>query len=233
MFSEIYKTAGDSPVFNIAAKEYTEEEYLSLSGIQHFEFCRRQWAENLRTVEGNIFHKRAHDGKLSEKRKDIITARGMRIFSKSLGISGVCDIVEFQRDDDNGVPIFGRDGRYAVYPVEYKKGETKVEDMDVLQLAAQAMCLEEMLCCEIKHGFIYYGKTRHRIEVKIKPDIRSRVIASFEEMHQYFSRRYTPKVKRTKSCNACSLKDICLPVLCKNTSVKKYITGKIKEDEWV
>ena len=61
--------------------EYREEEYLMLSGIQHFSFCRRQWAlihleqqwdENLRTVEGNLFHKKAHDGYSSEKRGDCL-----------------------------------------------------------------------------------------------------------------------------------------------------------------
>ena len=65
--------------------EYREEDYLMLSGIQHFSFCRRQWAlihieqqwdENLRTVEGNLFHQKAHDGYSSEKRKDVIISRG-------------------------------------------------------------------------------------------------------------------------------------------------------------
>lgn len=217
---------------------YHEEEYLALSGIQHFEFCRRQWAlihieqqweENLRTVEGNIFHQKAHDGSFTEKRKDIITTRGMRVFSSALGISGVCDIVEFHQDDKAGVPIFGRQGKYCVYPVEYKRGEPKTEDMDVLQIAAQAMCLEEMLCCEIKQGFLYYGKTRHRISVDITDDIREKVKLAFEEMHKYYNRRYTPKVKRSKRCNACSLKDVCLPVLCKNISAKKYILDNISE----
>ena len=49
---------------------YPEDDYLMLSGLQHFVFCRRQWAlihienlweENLRTVEGNLMHKKAHD----------------------------------------------------------------------------------------------------------------------------------------------------------------------------
>lgn len=218
--------------------EYQEDDYLSLSGIQHFEFCKRQWAlihieqqweENLRTVEGNIFHKKAHDGTFTEKRKDIIITRGMRIFSRTMGITGVCDIVEFHLDD-KGVPIFGRDGKYLVYPVEYKNGEPKVNDMDILQLVAQAMCLEEMLCCDITKGYLFYGKIRRRIEIEITDLLRERVKADFLEMHQYYQRKYTPKVKRSKSCNACSLKEICLPVLCKNISVKTYIKQKINEE---
>lgn len=219
---------------------YEEEDFLLLSGIQHFEFCKRQWAlihieqqwdENLRTVEGNLFHKRAHDGELSEKRGDLIVSRGMAVFSNTLGISGVCDIVEFKRDDKEGVSIFGREGKYKVRPVEYKKGEPKENDVDVLQMAAQAMCLEEMLCCEIPVGYLYYGETRRRIEIIVDDALRERVKAVFQEMHQYFERRYTPKVKPNKSCNACSLKNVCMPRICKVKSVESYIAGRIGEEE--
>lgn len=220
-------------------RKYEEEEFLLLSGIQHFEFCRRQWAlihieqqwaENLRTVEGNIFHKTAHDGELSEKRGDLIISRQMAVFSNLLGISGVCDIVEFRMDSKNGIEIYGREGRYRVTPVEYKKGEPKETDVDVLQVAAQAMCLEEMLCCQIPAGYLYYGETRRRIEILVDSLLRDRVKAIVEEMHQYYDRRHTPKVKTSKKCNACSLKNICMPKLCKDKSVKDFIRKKICED---
>lgn len=218
---------------------YKEEDYLMLSGIQHFSFCRRQWAlihieqqwdENLRTVEGAIFHKKAHDGYSAEKRRDVIISRGMQVFSSTLGISGVCDIVEFHRDDKEGVPLYGRDGRYLVYPVEYKKGQPKEDEADILQMVAQAMCLEEMLACEVRKGYLYYGEIRRRIEVELSEEIRQRVRDTFEEMHRYYERRYTPKVKRTKACNACSLKDLCLPKLMKERSVKEYISKRIQEE---
>ena len=56
---------------------YDEDDYLQLSGIQHFAFCRRQGAlayiemqgeENVRTVEGKILHENAHNPGLKEKR---------------------------------------------------------------------------------------------------------------------------------------------------------------------
>ena len=59
--------------------------------------------------------------------------------------------------------------------------------------------------------------------------LREKVKEMFQEMHRYFEQRYTPKVKRTKSCNACSLKDICLPVLNKNKSAAEYINRRIQE----
>jgi len=221
--------------------EYNEEDFLSLSGIQHFGFCRRQWAlihieqqweENLRTVEGEILHKNAHDGYSAEKRGNVIISRGMAIFSRTLGIKGVCDIVEFY-EDDNGVEITGREGKYNVFPVEYKRGEPKENDIDILQVVAQAMCLEEMLCCEINEGSIFYGETRRRIKVLIDSNLRDKVIAIFKEMHEIYDRRYTPKVKPSKSCNACSLKDICLPKLCKNRSAREYIHNNIKESDLI
>lgn len=216
---------------------YKEEDYLQLSGIQHFAFCKRQWAlayielqwaDNLRTVEGEILHKNAHDKFSCEKRGDIILSRGMPIHSSTLGISGECDVVEFRRDE-KGITLFGREGRYSVYPVEYKRGEPKKNDVDILQLTAQAMCLEEMLCCVIQTGYIYYGETRHRHNVEFGVDLRKKVSELFIEMHQMYDRRYTPRVKRTKSCNACSLKNVCLPVLNKNKSAKNYIQQHFME----
>ena len=220
-------------------KEYSEDEYLMLSGIQHYSFCKRQWAlihienqwsENVRTIEGEILHDKAHDNTLTEKRGNVIISRGMPIVSRSLGVSGECDVVEFHKDK-KGVNIIGREGLYKVYPVEYKKGKPKMDDIDIMQLTAQAMCLEEMLCCEIEKGFLYYGETRHRETVLIDSQYRNKVITLFDEMHKLYEKRHTPKVKRTKACNACSLKDICLPVLLKKKSVKEYISQAISEVE--
>jgi len=209
---------------------YSEDEYLLISGIQHFVFCRRQWAlihieqqwsENFRTADGRIMHEKVHDPTFHEKRGELITTRAMEISSARLGISGECDAVEFRRDT-NGVQLFGLDGRYSVTPVEYKRGEPKENDCDILQLAAQAMCLEDMLCCEIPFGFLYYGEIRRRVRVDLDAELRRRTEAVIEEMHQLFSRKYTPKVKRRKACNACSLKDICLPMIC-GKSASEYM----------
>ncbi|HIU26326.1 MAG TPA: CRISPR-associated protein Cas4 [Candidatus Copromorpha excrementigallinarum] len=216
--------------------EYREEDFLQLSGIQHFAFCPRQWAlihieqqwaDNLRTVEGNIIHERAHEGQLREKRGSVIISRGMSVFSRSLGISGICDVVEFHRSPQ-GTELFGEEGKYQVLPVEYKKGVPKEGYEDVLQLAAQAMCLEEMLACRIERGFLYYGETRRRLEVRIDEEIRRRTEECCRQMHRLYERGNTPKVKPSKRCNACSLKDICMPRLSRNKSVVKYIDDMIR-----
>lgn len=219
-------------------REYREEDYLMLSGIQHFTFCRRQWAlihveqqweENFHTVDGRIMHENAHDGFSCEKRKDTIISRGMPIFSRSMGVSGICDVVEFRRSED-GVYIKKFDDTFEVTPVEYKRGKPKEDVSDILQVAAQAMCLEEMLVCTIDRGVLFYGQTRRRMEVPITGELRQQVSDMFEEMHQYYKRGYTPRVKKSKACNACSLKDICLPELERAKSAKSYIAGYLEEE---
>lgn len=217
--------------------EYKEEDYLMLSGIQHFAFCRRQWAlihveqqwqENERTVEGELLHKRAHDSSYPEKRGDMIVSRGLPVHSRIMGVTGICDIVEFHKEED-GICLHGHSGFYRVYPVEYKKGSPKESAIDILQLTAQAMCLEEMFSSVIEEGALYYGEIRRRERILFTQELREQVKDAFKEMHELFDRHYTPKVKWSKSCNACSLKDICLPKLGKAKSVNEYISSVVSE----
>lgn len=115
--------------------EYKEDDYLMLSGIQHFKFCRRQWAlihieqqwaENVHTVIGELMHKKVHDPMSKEKRKDTIIVRALPIASRKMGISGECDVVEFHKCED-GISLFGHRGLYSVFPVEYKKENPKLQ----------------------------------------------------------------------------------------------------------
>ncbi len=209
---------------------YNEDDFLMISGIQHFAFCRRQWAlihlecqwqENLRTVEGEIIHERCHDESFTEKRGDLLISRGMRIFSAEIGAVGQCDVVEFLQSNE-GAHLYGRDGLWQVTPIEYKRGKPKSDDVDVLQLCTQALCLEEMLCCEISKGYLYYDEIHRRDEVIFTEELRGRLQALFKEMHAAFRRGTTPKTKPTKKCQSCSLKDLCLPKLCRNISVVDY-----------
>lgn len=218
--------------------DYDEEDsYLMLSGIQHFQFCKRQWAlihieqqwdENVRTIEGEHLHQKADEPFIREKRGDKLIVRAMPIKSKELKITGICDVVEFIKDA-NGVEIDGTEGKYTAYPIEYKRGKPKMDDSDILQLTAQAMCLEEMLLCEINKGYMFYNETKHRVEVPLSADLKNKVRLIFAEMHDYYNREYTPKVKTGAFCKNCSLQNICLPVLMNKRTVKSYIEGKINE----
>ena len=159
----------------------------------------------------------------------MLITRDMRVFSPTLGVSGDCDVVEFRRSPQ-GVPLHGQDGLYQPYPVEYKHGTPRQDHANELQLCAQAMCLEEMLCCEIPEGALYFGETRHREKVYFTDDLRREVREDLIQMHELYSRQYTPKVKLTKSCNACSLKDLCVPKLMKNKSVGAYLRCHLEEE---
>ncbi|MCB7317459.1 CRISPR-associated protein Cas4 [Lacrimispora sp. 210928-DFI.3.58] len=218
--------------------EYREEEYLMLSGIQHYAFCKRQWAlihleqqwqENVHTVSGELLHRKAHDKFSFEKRNDVLITRGLPVHSRELGISGECDVVEFCCVED-GITIFGHKGNYRPFPIEYKKGKPKTSEIDILQLAAQALCLEEMFSIDVPSGAVYYGEIRKRENIEITAELREQVRKMLTEMHELFQRGYTPRVKWSKACNACSLKDICLPKLGKAGSVSHYIDTHIREE---
>jgi len=217
--------------------EYKEDDYLMLSGIQHFQFCKRQWAlihieqqweENVRTVEGQHLHKKADQPMIKERRKDKLIVRGLPVQSKELGITGVCDVVEFIKDD-NGVPIQGGEGDFLPWPVEYKRGKPKQGNEDILQLTAQAMCLEEMLVCSVDKGYLYYGETKHRISIEITKIEKEKVRNIVKEMHHLYRKRHTPRVKTGSFCNSCSLQHICLPKLMKKESVQAYIERKLSQ----
>ena len=217
---------------------YTPDDCLMISGLQHFRFCRRQWAlihieqqwaENLRTVEGEFLHERAHNEQLRESRGDLWTVRGLRVQSLTMGLSGQCDVVEFRRDEMHGVPLAGKDGLWLPYPIEYKRGSPKQNGCDELQLCAQAMCLEEMLCCEIPSGALFYGEPRRRLHVAFAPDLREEVRTDAAQMHEFYRHGRTPQAKPTKSCGACSLKELCLPRLQKSGPVQAYLRESMEE----
>ena len=108
-------------------------------------------------------HVNAHDQERREKRGDLIITRGMPVYSSTLGVSGQCDVVEFHRNEQ-GISLHGEAGKWSVFPVEYKRGKPKKNECDRMQLAAQAVCLEEMLSCECRKAI--FITERHGI---VKP----------------------------------------------------------------
>jgi len=219
---------------------YKENEMLMLSGIQHFYFCKRQWAlihmeqqwkENIRTVEGKIMHEKADDPFIVETRGDIVIARSVPVSSRKLGLYGIADVVEFIKTEDEGIVLTKKPGLWKLVPVEYKRGEPKNDDRDAVQLCAQAICLEEMLNVEIKKGYLFYNAIKRRIEVNFEDELRNTVKKFAAEMHQVFNDKKTPKCKREKHCRACSMEDICQPKITgKRIKVNDYIKKGLVEE---
>lgn len=220
---------------------YNEDDFLALSGIQHFAYCQRQWAlihiekqwsENLRTVEGKQLHERVDNPDFFEARGGILTARSVPLSSYKLGFYGVADIVEFHTVDKNGVDLKDREGIWQPIPIEYKRGSPKKDIIDEVQLCAQTICLEEMLNVNIGFGYLFYGETRHRTKVLFEDELRNKVIRLSEQMHGIYDQQLTPKaITNDKSCKSCSLVEICIPKLhSKTSSVSNYIKSYIGKE---
>jgi CRISPR-associated exonuclease Cas4 len=186
---------------------FTEDQFLPLSALQHWLFCPRQcglihleqaWAENKFTAEGQVLHRKAHDG-ADETKAGVRITRSLSVCSYELGISGQCDIVEFHTNGE-------------VIPVEYKRGKPKTHRADEVQLCAQAMCLEEMLKLPVSIGFLYYGEKRRRTMVEFDATLRNLVTKNSMALHAMMDSRITPEaVYEARRCDSCSLIDLCQP----------------------
>jgi len=211
--------------------QYSEDDLLQISGLQHIAFCPRQWAlihieqqwqENRYTAEGQILHHRADDSG-HEKRGDTLTVRSLRLQSLRLGLSGIADVVEFHRVSSGGCQLPHHRGFWQPYPVEYKRGRKKSEDWDEVQLCAQALCLEEMLNVTINEGSIYYGQTHRRNKVEITETLRQRVVMLSQQMQKMWQQQLTPAAQPNVKCEHCSLYDCCLPDGISGRSAQHYL----------
>lgn len=213
---------------------YKEDDMLMLSGIQHFRFCSRQWAlihleqqweDNRLTVEGQLLHKHVDDPFYRQKCGEHITLRSVSIASRELGLYGISDAIELLPAD--GVTDTIQHPRYPGHwtplPVEYKHGKPKTNEVDEVQLAAQAMCLEEMYSIHISYGAFFYGEIRHRVGVEITPRLRDIVKECATEMHRIYESRQIPMASGGKHCGRCSLKDICVPRVKGCGNVESYL----------
>lgn len=182
-----------------------------ISALQHYLFCPRQcalihlegqWAENRLTVEGRHIHDRAHDGGI-ERRPGVRIARGLALRSDRLGVRGVADVVEFHQPRGPGPPV--------PFPVEYKRGRPKRHHADRVQLCAQALCLEEMLGVPVPAGALYYHTRRRRDEVGFDETLRTLTKDTARAVTLLLRAGVTPRVRREKKCERCSLLHLCLP----------------------
>jgi CRISPR-associated exonuclease Cas4 len=221
-----------------------EEEYLMLSGIQHFAFCKRQWAlihveqywaENVLTFEGRQLHEKADDPYIGEKRGDRIISRAVPLVSHRLGVYGVADVIEFHRceEGESGVSLPSRKGRWRPYPIEYKRGKPKSDNYDELQVCLQAICLEEMFEVEIPEGALFYGEIERRTRVELTLELRAYVATMLGEMHELLRRGTTPSEPYNARCDRCSLYEGCHPKLRGKRSIgylQRHLQAVLGED---
>ncbi|MBI2918920.1 MAG: CRISPR-associated protein Cas4 [Chloroflexi bacterium] len=202
---------------------FTEDDLLPISALQHLTFCERQWGlihlegawqDNVLTVEGTQLHDRAHDPDTeTEVRGNVRTARGLRLRSLQLGLTGMADVVEFHAASEleAGIQLEGAPGLWQPFIVEYKRGHPKIGREDEVQLCAQALCLEEMLGVSILSSAFFYGEPRRRSDVVLDQGLRQETEALVARLHELTRAGATPPAQYAKKCNSCSLVDLCLP----------------------
>lgn len=208
-------------------KTYNEDELIQLSALQHLVFCERQcalihieevWSENLFTAEGRIMHDKV-DTANRESRGSVRIEYGVPMRSLMLGLIGKADVVEFHRKDD---------GTWIPFPVEYKRGKPKMDDCDKVQLCAQAICLEEMMNVGIPEGALFYGQTRHRLDVKFDSALRKETESAAVRLRELMASGITPKAEYSKKCERCSLVDLCLPKV--SSKAGNYLVKAMEEE---
>lgn len=196
-------------------------DYISVSALQHYAFCPRQfalihieqlWAENRYTAEGNLLHEKVDSG-FAEQRLDKRSERSVLIKSQQYKITGKMDLLEITSTTP---PLY--------FPVEYKRGKPKIQDWDRIQLCAQALCIEEMRDTVVNEGAIWYWEARHREKVKLDAKLRETTVEIIKQAHDLLSAGRTPSpTENKKRCGACSLIDLCEPGAFRSDHSKEHV----------
>jgi CRISPR-associated exonuclease Cas4 len=182
------------------------DDLVPISALQHWSYCARQcalihqeqsFADNVHTARGHAVHVLVDDPGLQRK-VSVRIERAMPIWSERLGLIGKADLVEFSAD---GIP----------YPVEYKHGPRRQRRHDDLQLAAQAICLEEMTGKPVAFGAIFHFSSRRRREVSINTELRLAVEAASQAVRRLLASSELPKPLNDARCRHCSLAEMCQP----------------------
>lgn len=193
---------------NISSPTPNDTEPIPLSALNQWSYCPRrcclihiegEFTDNIHTARGTAEHKRADDFR-QETQIGRRVETALPVWSDRLGLVGKCDVVEFLAD---GTP----------YPVEYKHGARKKWMNDDIQLAAQAMCLEEMTGKPVPFGAIYHASSRRRREVAITAELRQAVETCVAEVRAALRGLTLPPPLNDKRCRECSLAELCQPVL--------------------
>lgn len=184
----------------------SETDPIPLSALQHWIYCSRQcglihleqaFADNIHTARGQAVHHLV-DTPGYEIKAGVRVERALPLWSDRLGLIGKADLVEFH---PNGM----------VFPVEFKHGAKRQKLHDDIQLAAQAMCLEDMLGRPIPKGAIFHATSHRRREVAITPELRQWVIETAEAIRAMLASGTLPPPVNDARCKECSLKEICQP----------------------
>jgi len=183
------------------------DDPIPLSALEHWSYCPRQcclihaeqaFEENIHTLRGQAVHARTDQPGLEAGFDGRRIARAVPLWCDRLGLVGKSDVVEFLLD---GTP----------YPVEYKHGKKREKRHDDIQLAAQALCLEEMTGKAVPLGAIYHATSHRRREVAMTRELRLAVETCVAEVRAALAAPTLPPPVNDRRCHECSLIDLCQP----------------------
>jgi CRISPR-associated exonuclease Cas4 len=186
-----------------------DDELLPISALEHLLYCERQcalihvlgvWRENEHTAAGRVVHERA-DGAPDSQRPGVRVVRSLSVRSIALGLRGIADVVEFR----------GPAGDERAYPVEYKRGARRQHAHDDVQLAAQAIALEEMTGRPVPEGAVFHAKSKRRRIVHVDARLRALTADAARRLHLLVAGRRVPPPVHDARCDACSLASACMP----------------------
>jgi CRISPR-associated exonuclease Cas4 len=203
-----------------------EDQLIPISALQHYAYCPRQCAlihieqvfvDNIWTAKGKWSHERVDEEHvLSSKGYTITTS--LRVWSERLGLTSICDVVEWHGD--------------TPYPVEFKHGPRKGHLWDDTQLCAQAMCLEDMCGVPVPEGAIYHVSSRHRRVVTFTPELRAKVEEMVQAVRALYTAEALPPAVHDQRCTHCSLQDVCMPEWTDGTAPRSWydVLAQVGED---
>ena len=204
-----------------------EREYLPLSWLSQFDYCPRRaalllseriWVENADTAKGRAEHSRVHNARV-EHRGDSLKLYEYTVFSNVLGVWGKCDCIEAQRCE-KGCKIKATDFPVKLYPGEYKHGSVREEHSYMIQLCAQAICLEEMFSTSIPAGAVFFISAHRRMEVQFSEQLRAEVKERAAALNELWEKHIIPPAEYGAKCKRCSIHEYCMPKV--SRSAKAY-----------
>lgn len=202
-----------------------------LSALEHYAYCPRQaglilledgYADNAATVRGSLLHHRVHEPG-EDNRPGVRTLRALPVWHHGLGLTGVCDVVEVYSEG-------------TVMPVEHKSGPYHPGGASDIQVAAQAICLEERMDTTITSAAVYSPADRRRYTISVDEDLRARVVETTERVRTVMDHTTLPPPVADQRCRRCSMNTACMPKVLANIKKFDKLKGALfspaPETEW-
>jgi CRISPR-associated exonuclease Cas4 len=185
----------------------THADRIPLSALEHYAYCPRQaalihidgvFSDDVNTVLGHLAHRW-----VDKPATRVAAAPGARIrtsvpvWSQRHGLYGICDTVELTTS--------------TAVPIEHKVGRYIPAGPADIQVAAQVVCLREMLDLDVPHGEVFSHAERRRHQVTVSSDLIARLEHVIDATRTILANVQLPAARYDSRCRRCSMLDDCLP----------------------